>query len=332
MIEVRDMTFAYPDGKLGGKRAVDGISFSVEPGEIFGFLGPSGAGKSTTQKVLIGLLQRIAKLLTHATLHVYANSQVIRSDEVTCSAYACGSTTLKTAVKGYAGEIEVLGKDLSTWGAGYYEKIGVSFELPNHYQKLTALENLNFFRSLYATETEEPMDLLEMVGLTDDADTRISRFSKGMQMRLTFARALLNRPELLFLDEPTSGLDPVNARKVKEAVLGLKREGRTIFLTTHDMTVAEQLCDRVAFIVDGRIAVTDSPRGLKIREGERKVRVEYRNGEGGGRTGHHEFSLDGLGDDDEFLSLIRSGQIETIHTEEATLEDVFIEATGRTLA
>lgn len=241
------------------------------------------------------------------------------------------STTQKVLIgllRGYEGEVEVMDKDLSRWGPEYYERIGVSFELPNHYQKLTALENLDFFRSLYSKATEEPRELLEMVGLGDDADTRISRFSKGMQMRLTFARALLNRPDLIFLDEPTAGLDPINARKIKEIILGLKGEGRTVFLTTHDMTVADQLCDRVAFIVDGRILLTDSPRELKIRQGERKVRIEYRTD---GQTMSREFPLDGLGDDAAFLELLRRKKIETLHTEEATLEDVFIQTTGRRL-
>ncbi|HZY65026.1 MAG TPA: ABC transporter ATP-binding protein [Rubrobacteraceae bacterium] len=283
MIRVENLVFTYSGSD---RRAVNGISFRVHRGEIFGFLGPSGAGKSTTQKILIGLL------------------------------------------RGYDGEIEVLGKDLKDWGSDYYERIGVSFELSNHYQKLTALENLDFFRSLYSKGTEDPRELLTMVGLQDDARTRVSQFSKGMQMRLTFVRALLNRPELIFLDEPTAGLDPVNGRNVKEIILALKKQGRTVFLTTHDMTVADQLCDRVAFIVDGRISVIDSPRELKIREGERKVRVEYRED---GQITRREFSLDGLGDDKGFLSLLQGERIETIHTEEATLEDVFIGTTGRRL-
>ena len=241
------------------------------------------------------------------------------------------STTQKVLIgllRGYEGDVQILGKDLKDWGPDYYERIGVSFELPNHYQKLTALENLDFFRSLYSKGTEDPQELLTMVGLENDADTRVSRFSKGMQMRLTFARALLNRPELIFLDEPMAGLDPINSRKMKEVILDFKKQGRTIFLTTHDMTVADQLCDRVAFIVDGRIPVVDSPRELKIREGERKVRVEYRED---GRIARREFSLDGLGDDEGFLSLLRGERIETIHTEEATLEDVFIRTTGKKL-
>lgn len=242
------------------------------------------------------------------------------------------STTQKILIgllRDYRGDVRVMGKDLSAWGPEYYERIGVSFELPNHYQKLTALENLDFFRSLYSGQGGDPIKLLEMVGLAGDADTPVSRFSKGMQMRLTFVRALLHGPDLLFLDEPTAGLDPANARKLKNIILGLKEEGRTIFLTTHDMSVAEQLCDRVAFIVDGRIALLDSPRDLKVSHGERRVRVEY--GEDG-RTARREFPLDGLGHDEQFLALLRRERIETIHTGEATLEDVFVETTGKALA
>ncbi len=241
------------------------------------------------------------------------------------------STTQKVLIgllRGYGGDVSVLGKDLKDWGAEYYEKIGVSFELSNHYRKLTALENLDFFRSLYSKRTEDPHELLAMVGLEDDAYTRVAQFSKGMQMRLTFVRALLHRPELIFLDKPTAGLDPTNARKMKDIILDLKNEGRTVFLTTHDMGVAEKLCDRVAFIVDGRIAAIDSPRELKIQRGERRVRIEYA---ADGHTGQREFPLDGLGDDDRFLALLREEKIETIHTEEATLEDIFIEATGTAL-
>lgn len=283
MIEVKKLAYTYP-GK--DRQAVKGISFSVDEGEIFGFLGPSGAGKSTVQKI-------ITRLLT-----------------------------------GYSGEVNVFGRGLDSRGRDYYERIGVSFELPNHYKKLTALENLDFFRSLYSTETEESKKLLEMVGLLDDAGTRVGQFSKGMQMRLNFARALINRPPLLFLDEPTSGMDPVNARNIKDIILEQRKKGCTVFLTTHNMAVADQLCDRVAFIVDGEITLTDSPRDLKIRYGHRRVRVEY---SAGGSTGQKEFPLEGLGNSGEFLELIRTANIETIHTLEATLEDIFIMVTGRSL-
>ncbi|MCC5582662.1 ABC transporter ATP-binding protein, partial [Microtetraspora sp. AC03309] len=131
------------------------------------------------------------------------------------------------------------------------------------------LENLRFFGSLYDGPTSDPMELLEAVGLGDAANTRVAKYSKGMQMRLTFARSLINNPELLFLDEPTSGLDPVTARKVKDIILDLKARGRTIFLTTHDMSTADELCDRVAFVVDGTIVALDSPAELKIARSQR---------------------------------------------------------------
>ena len=223
-----------------------------------------------------------------------------------------------------------MGKDPLAWGSDYYERIGVSFELPNHYQKLTGLENLRFFASLYSGETADPTALMDAVGLADDASTRVGKYSKGMQMRLTFARSLINNPDLLFLDEPTSGLDPVNARKVKDIILGLKARGRTIFLTTHDMATADELCDRVAFVVDGRIEALDTPAELKIARGQRLVRVEYR-GESG-RLETAEFGMDGLADDGAFHTLLRNHHVETIHSREASLDDVFVEVTGRRLS
>jgi len=229
------------------------------------------------------------------------------------------------------GRLPHLGKPLNEWDDSYYEQVGVAFELPNHYQKLTARENLSLFRTLYSRETRDPAELLEMVGLEDDADTRLSQFSKGMQMRLNFVRALIHMPNLLFLDEPTTGLDPVNGQKIKDILREQKAEGRTIFLTTHDMTVADQICDRVAFIVDGEITLIDSPRNLRLQHGQRRVRVEYHHDGTSAPTQQAEFPLDGLGDSDEFLKILRSNRIETIHTQEATLEDIFIQTTGRSL-
>ena len=182
------------------------------------------------------------------------------------------STTQKLLIgllRGHGGEAAVWGKDPLAWGPDYYQRIGVSFELPNHYQKLTGLENLRFFASLYDGATLDPMELLDAVGLAGDANMRVGKYSKGMQMRLTFARSLINDPELLYLDEPTSGLDPVNARKVKNMIVDLKSRGRTVFLTTHDMATANELCDRVAFVVDGRIVALDTPTELKIARSQR---------------------------------------------------------------
>ena len=152
-----------------------------------------------------------------------------------------------------------------------------------------------------------------------------------MQMRLTFARSLINDPELLFLDEPTSGLDPVNARKVKNMILDLKARGRTVFLTTHDMATADELCDRVAFVVDGRIVALDTPAELKIARSQRLVRVRVpRRQRPAARR--REFAMDGLADDPAFHTLLRDHHVETIHSREASLDDVFVEVTGRRLS
>lgn len=142
-------------------------------------------------------------------------------------------------------------REIQVWGADYYERIGVSFELPNHFLKLTALENLRYFGALYRCPPRDPQAVLELVGLGADADTPVAQFSKGMQNRLNLARALMHEPELLFLDEPTSGLDPVNVQHVGALIRAQRDAGRTVVLTTHNMAVAKDLCDRVAFIVDG---------------------------------------------------------------------------------
>ena len=241
------------------------------------------------------------------------------------------STTQKILIgllTGYQGQINVLGKDLAAWRSDYYEHIGVCFELPNHFLKLTARENLRYFGGLYRGQTCTPDEVLQLVGLHDARDQRVGQFSKGMKARLNLARALLHRPELLFLDEPTTGQDPVNARRVKEIIAAEQAAGTTILLTTHDMAVAEELCDRVAFIIDGRIAVIDTPRALKLQYGAPRVRVEYQAERS---VQQAEFALTGLGENPDFLGLLREGGVQTIHTQEATLEDIFVHVTGRGL-
>jgi len=241
------------------------------------------------------------------------------------------STILKILIgilKGYAGSVRVLGQEMQLAGPGFYERIGVGFEFPNFYSKFTALENLNLFRSLYSVPTEEPMCLLERVGLRDAARLKVSKLSKGMKMRLNVCRAVLHRPDVLFLDEPTSGLDPANVKILKDLILEMKREGKTILFATHHMQAAEELCDRVAFVADGQIKLIDSPRELKLRQGRETVRIEFR--QGGMRTAR-EFPLDGLGENASFLEAIRRYPVETMHSQEATLEQIFLETTGRSL-
>lgn len=241
------------------------------------------------------------------------------------------STTQKILIgllKEYEGSAQVNGQEIKKVRSDYYEGIGVSFEYPNHYSKLTGFENLKLFASLYSGEKKDIMELLKIVDLEKAANTKVVQYSKGMRMRLTFARSLIHNPEILFLDEPTSGLDPVSARMIKDLILDLKSQGKTVFLTTHNMAVADELCDRVAFIVDGEIKLIDSPRNLKINKGKRIVKVEYANN---GSTAYQEFPLDELKDNKEFLTLIQEKTIETIHTEESSLEKIFIETTGRRL-
>ncbi|MFB4324568.1 ABC transporter ATP-binding protein [Priestia sp. BR_2] len=241
------------------------------------------------------------------------------------------STTQKLligALKGYQGSIKVLGNEIRDTGPEYYERIGVAFEFPNFYSKFSVLDNLKLFRSLYQGETEDPMRLLEQVGLKEAANMKVSQLSKGMKMRLNFCRALQHDPDILFLDEPTSGLDPMNAQRMKELILAKKAAGKTILITTHNMQAAEELCDRVAFIADGEIKLVDSPKELKLRKGRRTVRVEYRKGV---ELVDAVFCLDGIGENGQFLRLIQDFRPETIHSQEASLEQIFIEVTGRQL-
>lgn len=284
MIQVKNLSYTYT---RASEPAVTGLNFTVENGEIFGFLGPSGAGKSTTQKILIGLL------------------------------------------KNYPGSVSILGKSLLDWNSDYYEHIGVSFEFPNHYLKLTALENLTYFGSLYKSKKHSPQDLLDLVGLNNDGKMLVSQYSKGMKTRLGVARSLLHNPDLLFMDEPTAGLDPVSSRRIRDLIRKQKEDGKTIFLTTHDMVTADELCDRVAFIVDGEIKLIGTPRDLKLQHGEPNVRVEYDDSR---KTQREDFPLKDLGNNAGFLNLLKKHTIQTIHTLEATLEDVFIQATGRSLS
>jgi fluoroquinolone transport system ATP-binding protein len=241
------------------------------------------------------------------------------------------STTQRVLLKllrGFSGSVGVLGRDLGAWGQDLYERIGVSFELPNHYLKLTARENLEFFRALYNRPSETPDAVLTAVGLRDDADKRVAEYSKGMRMRLNLARALMHKPELLFLDEPTSGLDPVHAMAVRDIILSERARGRSVFLTTHDMVLVDAVCDRVGFIVEGELKSVDTPRALKLRHGRREVVVEVKTSDG---LESNRFPLDGIGANAAFLGLLRNADVQTIHSQETTLDHVFAVVTGASL-
>jgi fluoroquinolone transport system ATP-binding protein len=275
----------------GSSPAIRELTFDVRKGEVFGFLGPSGAGKTTTQNILIGL------------------------------------------IKGWQGDVRTLDRPLGQWGADYYKLIGVSFEAPNHYLKLSARENLEYFRSLYDNKADSVEDVLSIVGLEDHIDKKVGEFSKGMKGRLNFARSLMHRPQLWFLDEPTVGLDPVNSVRIREIIKQRQRQGVTTVVTTHDMTTAEVVCDRVAFIIDGQIATIDTPDALRRRYGSREVEVRWegQGGDGGEADGAERFPLDGLADNAAFLDTLRRPAVTAIHSLEATLEDVFVQVTGKSL-
>ncbi|RLD73003.1 MAG: ABC transporter ATP-binding protein [Bacteroidetes bacterium] len=241
------------------------------------------------------------------------------------------STTQKVLnglLKGFGGSVHINGTDLSKMKRSFYEKIGVAFEFPNLYLKLTALENLQLFASFFKSKTRDPDELLKMVQLEGDRDTRVEAFSKGMKMRLSFIRSLLNQPELLFLDEPTAGLDPGNARIMKDIILDLKQQGVTIFLTTHHMDDAGELCNRLAFMVEGTLPVIDSTQELRLKHGKKTVRLEYMEN---GMTLSDEFPIDQLAFNPTFNEILENQEILTIHTQEASLEDIFIKVTGQQL-
>lgn len=279
MFNVENLRFTYPKNQ---EETLKGLSFSIDKGEIFGFLGPSGAGKSTTQKILIKLLENYEGLIT------YNGNNIAELDD------------------------------------SFFEDIGVSFEMPIHFSKMTAMENINFFLKLYK-KNHDIEYLMKRLGLWEDRNKMVSEYSKGMKIRLNFVRAMLNSPQMLFLDEPTNGLDPTNAMILKDMIKEFRAQGGTVFITSHIMADIDQLCDRVAFIVDGQIKEMDSPRNLKIKYGKRTMKLEYKEN---GKTVSEEFPMDGIGQNETFIELLRTKEIETLHSGETTLEDIFIQVTG----
>jgi len=243
-----------------------------------------------------------------------------------------GKSTIQKVLIGilreYKGSVKVFNQEVNKTNHQFYERIGVAFEFPNFYHKLTGYENLELFRKLYSVPTLSSKELLQLVDLEDAMNVKFKHYSKGMKMRLNFCRALLNNPDILFLDEPTSGLDPVNARKMKNLILKKKSKGTTVILTTHNMHVAEELCDRIAFIVDGKVVLVDSPGQLKRKYGKKAIKVTYLEN---GVEEEKEFSIEQIGYNETFLEIIKSNPILTMHTQEATLEDIFIKVTGRSL-
>jgi len=278
-IEVENLSRAF-----NSLRAVDDISFSVEAGEIFGFLGHNGAGKTTTIRMLSGQLSPDS------------------------------------------GRGRVAGCDIVTEQQRLKPLIGVVSEHQNLYERMSGRENLEFAARLYGQEPQRVDEVLEQVDLLDRAKDKVQNYSNGMKQRLVIARSILHRPQIVFLDEPTRGLDPVVGREIRRLITDMSSQGVTIFLTTHYMEEADLLCNRVAFLSEGRIVALDTPNNLKTTHGSNDVNVTLNNGE------RLSLALDGPEAGNELQQLLNKGQVRTLHSAEATLEEVFIQLAGRRLA
>ncbi len=282
MIEVKNLTFSY--GK--DKQALHGLDFTVEDGEIFGFLGPNGSGKSTTQKILTGIL------------------------------------------KGHGGKVSLFGQDISAaHGQEFFQKIGVLFEFPYLYANLSAVDNLNYFASFYHKEQRRDIgELLDALEFKPDFLKKpVSSYSKGMRQRVSMARALVSNPRLLFLDEPTSGLDPSGAVLFRKIIEQERKKGTTVFVTTHNMVDADLLCDRVAFISNGNLVALDTPKHLKEKNSNHRVVIDYLY------RGQRETKTVEVPELEAGIPFAHD-EIISIHSQEPTLEDMFIQYTGRGLS
>jgi ABC-2 type transport system ATP-binding protein len=239
------------------------------------------------------------------------------------------STTIKMLtgqLRPQRGSIEILGMPLPERRSEVQARIGVCFEEKNLYTAMSGTENLSFFARLFDLGDFDPAPFLERVGLGDRGRDRVADYSKGMRQRLMMARALINRPDVLFLDEPTDGLDPVSARSIRALIREEAERGAAVLLTTHDMAEADTLSDRVAFINQGRILAVDAPENLKLEHGQRSVRIRWR---AEGEIHEEVIPLDGA--EGRVRAAVADRDIVTIHTEEATLEDIFVKFAGRGL-
>jgi ABC-2 type transport system ATP-binding protein len=225
-----------------------------------------------------------------------------------------------------SGRVQVLGHELPREFAAIRGRINLVAESPTVYGRATARENLELFCKLYGLPKHQAGVALERVRLTGVAKRKVKDFSTGMKQRLLLARALLHTPKTLFLDEPTRGLDPQSARELHELVTDLSRQGTTVFLTTHDMLEADELCHRVAFLAEGRIAALDTPRALKLSVGGvPEVDLVLDDGT------DLRLRLEDEADARRMGELAVAGRVRTVHSREATLADVFIEIAGRSL-
>ncbi len=240
-----------------------------------------------------------------------------------------GKTTTIRVLTGRAkptsGSATVQGFDVATEMERIKPLVNLVFEEQNLYERFSGRENLRIFARLYGEHTSRVDALLEQVDLAGVAKRKVKTYSTGMRQRLLIARALVNRPRVLFLDEPTRGLDPASARDLRALVSSLSEAGTTVFLTTHDMDEADELCHRVAFLSRGEIVALDEPRELKLRFGERRATVLLRD------RVEHDIRLDDPDDAARVSGWMRDDQVLTVHSREGSLEDVFVALAGRSL-
>lgn len=266
-------------------QVLNNISLSVEEGELFGLLGPSGAGKTTLIKMLIGLLSATS------------------------------------------GNIAILGKELDKKIDESFPSFGMVLDNDGLYDRLNCYDNLELYARIYSISNRKKVinDLLEKVGLIESSKKSVSNLSKGMRQRLSFARAILHSPKIVFLDEPTSGLDPATTLQIHSMMKTLKESGTTIFLTTHNMNEAQKMCDHLALLNEGNIVEEGTPEDICLLHRKKcEVNIEMTNGE--------KYMVDSH----DLLTVLQTvldtnNKIRSIHSNEPNLEEVFIELTGRDL-
>ena len=266
-------------------QVLNNISLCVEEGEIFGLLGPSGAGKTTLIKMLIGLLSATS------------------------------------------GNIAILGKELDKKIDESFPSFGMVLDNDGLYDRLNCYDNLELYARIYSISNRKKVinDLLEKVGLIESSKKSVSNLSKGMRQRLSFARAILHSPKIVFLDEPTSGLDPATTLQIHSMMKTLKESGTTIFLTTHNMNEAQKMCDHLALLNEGNIVEEGTPEDICLLHRKKcEVNIEMTNGE--------KYMVDSH----DLLTVLQTvldtnNKIRSIHSNEPNLEEVFIELTGRDL-
>jgi ABC-2 type transport system ATP-binding protein len=292
-IEVEDVRKSYGDLK-----AVDGVSFSVSEGEFFGFLGPNGAGKTTTLEIVEGL----------------------REPDT--------------------GSVRLLGESPWPRKLSLLPRIGVQLQASSFFEKLTAREQLETFASLYGVGAGRANEMLDLVGLTDKANTREDKLSGGQRQRLSIACALVHDPDVVFLDEPTAALDPQARRNLWDVLRAIQARGKTILYTTHYLDEAEILCDRVAIMDNGRILALDAPATL-VRGLDAPTHVLLELGALTVEDAHGLPGVDAVTADEVSLNiqtraptkvlsaLAERGNLDGLQVRTATLEDVFLQLTGR---